>query len=402
MKYIIVGAGASGLMCAYKLKEKGHDVTIIEKGEKVGKKIYITGKGRCNVTNNCTDEEFFKNIVSNPKFLYSAYSNFNAQDTMSFFENHNVELVTERGNRVFPKSYRAEDIAQTLYRANRALGVEIKLNETVNSIAKNDDLFIIITSRNTYSCDRVVIATGGLSYPHTGSTGDGYKFAENFGHTIVPQVAGLSAFKIKESIPENLYRFTLKNVTIKAVHGKKKYEEFGEITFYKEGIAGAAALSLSSQINRINSEEIELSLDFKPALNEDKLDARILREIKDPINKSIEDVIHKLLPSELVDWFIKISNIERETPLCSLTKEARLQILHWLKNFKVTYDGLDDIQRATVTCGGVSTKEINPKTLESKIISGLYFAGEVIDVDAYTGGFNLQVAFSTGALIAKD
>lgn len=402
MKYIIVGAGPAGLMTAYKLKEKGNEVIIIEKGEKVGRKIYITGKGRCNVTNNCSKEDFFNNVVTNSKFLFSAYNNFTAQDVMEFFYNQNVELVTERGNRVFPQSYKAGDIAQALYEANKSLGVTIKLNETVLKITKQSDLFAVLTSKNTYTADKVVIATGGLSYPHTGSTGDGYKFASEFGHTIVPQVPALCALKVKENIPENLFRFTLKNVTLRVNYGKQKFEEFGEITFYKEGVAGATALSVSSLINRLPQDELNLEIDLKPALNDDKLDARLLREIADQKNKSITDILHKLLPAEMIDWFMKISKISAELPLFSLKKEDRLNILHSLKHFKLTYDGLDDIERATVTAGGVSVKEINPKTLESKIISGLYFAGEVIDVDAYTGGFNLQVAFSTGALIGKD
>lgn len=401
MEYIVIGAGPSGLMCAYKLKESGHEVIILEKEEKVGKKIYITGKGRCNVTNNCSSEEFFQNVVTNSKFLFSAYNNFNSQDTMDFFTNNGVELISERGNRVFPKSYKAGDIAQCLYEANKNIGVKIHLNEAVKSIYKQNDVFIVNTTKASYSAQNIVLATGGLSYPHTGSTGDGYKLAQSLGHQIIDPVAALCALRIKEQIPQNLYKFTLKNVKITANCEDFTKSEFGEITFYKEGIAGAAALTLSSQINRQLNKQIQLSIDLKPALETEKLDARLLREIKNPKNKTINDLLLTLLPSELMNFFLMTTKINPDTPLVTLTKEERLDILKSLKNWRFDFCGLDDIERATVTSGGVPTKEINPKTLESKIVSGLFFAGEIIDVDAYTGGFNLQIAFSTGALIAK-
>lgn len=401
MKIVVVGAGASGLMCAYKLKENGHDVILIDKNEKVGKKIYITGKGRCNLTNNCSNEEFFNNIVSNPKFLFSAYYNFNAQDTMEFFENQGVKLVTERGNRVFPESYKAGDIAQALYAANKNIGVTIKLNEKVTSIEHFEDSFLVRTNKGAYGTDRVVIATGGLSYSHTGSTGDGYTFAKMFGHEIIRTVPSLITLRIKEKIPQNLLRFTLKNVTLKMTGEGFKHEEFGEITFYKEGVAGAAALTTSAYINRFN-KPLKLSIDFKPALSFEKLDDRLLRDMKDPKNLIVNDLIGKLLPREIRDWFVQLTHINLEDKLCDLTKEKRERIVQNIKDFELTYVGLDDIERATVTAGGVSVKEINPKTMESKLVPGLYFCGEVIDVDAFTGGFNLQIAFSTAALIAKN
>lgn len=402
MKVIVIGAGPSGLICSYKLKQRGFDVLLIDKNEKVGKKIYITGKGRCNVTNNCTREDFFENVVTNPKFLFSAYANFNSQDTMAFFENNGVSLITERGNRVFPKSYRAGDIAQALFDACKNAGVQINLNEEVLDIIFQQNSFKIVTKKGNYSCDKIVIATGGKSYSYTGSSGDGYRFAKKLGHSIVDLKPSLVALRIRESVPSSLYKFTLKNVTLKARIGNKKLEEFGEVTFYKEGIAGATALTLSSTLNKYSPGDVELSLDFKPALTEEKLDQRILREIQDKVNQNLENVVHKLLPKEMVNWFFGLSKIDKNIKTNEVTKETRESLVKNLKSFRFNYEGLDDIDRAVVTSGGINTKEINPKTLESKIVPGLYFAGEVIDVDAYTGGFNMQIAFSTGALVADS
>ena len=401
MRIIVVGAGPSGLMCSYKLREKGYDVILLEKNEKVAKKVYITGKGRCNITNNCTSEEFFNNVVNNPKFLYSAYNNFTSQDTMEFFESRGVKLITERGNRVYPASYKPQDIVHCLYEANKSLGVDIKLNEPVISIDKKEDTFIVVTKKNTYKADKVVIATGGKSYAHTGSTGDGYTFAKHFGHTIIEPVPALITLRIKEEIPAILQRFTFKNVSLKVITPKFKKEEFGEITFYKEGVAGATALTISSLINRIDPKEVSIEIDFKPALDNKKLDNRVIREIQNKENKNVKELVHKLLPKEIVDWFLKVSKIDGELPLSNLNKNIRETIVNSLKGFKLTYIGLDDIDRAVVTSGGVSTKEVNPNTLESKITPGLYFSGEVLDVDCFTGGYNLQIAICTGALIAR-
>ena len=401
MKIIVIGAGPSGLMCSYKLKEKGFDVLLLEKNEKVAKKVYITGKGRCNITNNCSKEDFFNNVVNNPKFLYSAYNNFTSQDTMEFFESRGVKLITERGNRVYPASYNPQDIVACLYEACKNEGVEIKLNEPVLSIDKKDNVFIVKTKKNIYEAYKVVISTGGKSYAHTGSTGDGYKFAEHFGHTIIEPVPALITMRIKEEIPAILQRFTFKNVSLKVIAPNFKREEFGEITFYKEGVAGAAALTLSSLINRLDPAAIKIEIDFKPALDEKKLDARVIREIQNKENNTVKELVHKLLPKEIVDWFLKISKIDGNLPLSNLSKAVRESIVKNLKSFKLTYIGLDDIDRAVVTSGGVSTKEVNPNTLESKLVPGLYFSGEVLDVDCFTGGYNLQTAICTGALISK-
>ena len=401
MKIIVIGAGPSGLMCSYKLKEKGFDVLLLEKNEKVAKKVYITGKGRCNITNNCSKEDFFNNVVNNPKFLYPAYNNFTSQDTMEFFESRGVKLITERGNRVYPASYNPQDIVACLYEACKNEGVEIKLNEPVLSIDKKENIFIVKTKKNIYEADKVVISTGGKSYAHTGSTGDGYEFAEHFGHTIIEPVPALITMRIKEEIPAILQRFTFKNVSLKVIAPNFKREEFGEITFYKEGVAGATALTLSSLINRLDPATVKIEIDFKPALDEKKLDARVIREIQNKENNTVKELVHKLLPKEIVDWFLKISKIDGNLPLSNLSKAVRESIVKNLKSFKLTYIGLDDIDRAVVTSGGVSTKEVNPNTLESKLVPGLYFSGEVLDVDCFTGGYNLQTAICTGALISK-
>ena len=400
MRVIVIGAGPSGLMCSYQLRNKGYDVVLIDKNEKVGKKIYITGKGRCNITNNCSKEEFFNNVVNNPKFLYSAYNSFTSQDTIEFFESRGVKLITERGNRVFPASYRPEDIVHCLYDINKKSGVDIKLNEPVMSITKQGKVFKVVTKKDAYEADKVVIATGGKSYAHTGSSGDGYRFAKEFGHTIIDPVPGLITLRIKEEIPANLYRFTFKNVSLKAIANKFKHEEFGEITFYKEGVAGATALTISSLINRMDAKDVSIEIDFKPALSYEKLDARVIREIQSGDSKNIEELIHKLLPKEIVKWFIQIAKLNPNSPISDLKKEVREKIVNNLKGFKLTYIGLDDIDRAVITSGGVNVKEVNPNTLESKLVPGLYFAGEVLDVDCFTGGFNLQTALCTGYLIS--
>ncbi len=402
MKVAVIGAGTSGLICAYKLRKRGFDVFLFDKNEKVGRKIYITGKGRCNLTNNCTREEFFENVVTNPKFLFSAYNHFSAQDTMDFFESNGVELVTERGNRVFPKSHQSSEIIDTLFRLNKSCGVFFKNSETVKEIYKKNDIFVVQSDKGIYEFDRVVISTGGKSYPQTGSSGDGYYFARSFGHEIIKPVPGLCALRVKEFIPSSLFKFTLKNVAINVKYGSAKIHEFGEITFYKEGVAGPISLTVSSKINKVESKLIGLEIDFKPALTDEVLDQRIIRETQNPVNKNIENVLHKLLPSEIIPWFFQVSKINKNLSISNLKKEQRDEIVKWLKSFKLTYLGLEDIKHAVVTSGGVSTKEINPKTMESKIVSGLYFTGEVIDVDAFTGGFNMQIAFSTGALAADS
>ena len=402
MKTLVIGSGPAGLIAASTAANKNNQVIVLEKNEKAGKKLFITGKGRCNVTNNCNEREFIANVVSNPKFLFSAINKFSSKDTIDWFESKGCPLVIERGNRVFPKSYRAGDIANALFGACKNNGVKFAFGESVIDVFKQEKQFVVKTKNNTYSADKIVIATGGKSYSYTGSTGDGYKFASRMGHTIVDPKPGLVTLKVKESIPSSLYKFTLKNVSLNVALGNKKYQEFGEVTFYKEGIAGATALTLSSLINRTNPNEISLSLDFKPALTNEKLDQRIIREIQSKENQTLEHVVRKLLPKEMVDWFFGLTRINKNRLTSEVKKEERESLVRNLKSFKFNFVGLDDIDRAVITSGGISTKEINPKTMESKLVPGLYFIGEVIDVDAFTGGFNMQIAFSTGALAAES
>lgn len=399
---IVVGGGASGSLCAYKLKEKGLDVLLIEKNNAIGKKINITGKGRCNLTNDCNEKEFIENIVRNGKFLYSSINTFSSKDTMNFFESKGVFLEITRGNRVFPKSMDARDISNALYKALKSVGVNIHFEEEVINITKENDIFKVITNKATYVADKVIIATGGKSYPLTGSTGDGHKFAKSFSHTVTDLVPGLCGLRIKDEIDSKLFKYTIKNVTMIAKTPNHEFKEFGDITFYKGLIAGPIALTLSSLINRINPNDVELSVDFKPALSFDQLDKRLIREVQNVKNNTIEDILKTLLPTELIPWFAKVSSIKLENNIKQLSKENREYILNCLKNFKINYDGLDDISRATVTSGGVDIKEINSSTMESKLVKNLYFIGEIIDVDAFTGGFNLQIAFSTAATLAAN
>jgi len=398
MKIIVIGAGPSGLMCASKLGQKGCEVIVLEKNEKAGKKIYISGKGRCNVTNNCTEKEFISNVIRNPYFLYNAYKNFTSQNTIEYFESRGVKLVTERGNRVFPESYKAYEITDALVKDCRDHGVRLHFNERVLNIEKKNDYFEIFTLKNTYTADKVVIATGGKSYPLTGSTGDGYKFANDFKHEVIPLVPGLVALKIKENIPSNLLRFTAKNVSLNLKIGKKNISEFGDLTFYNEGVAGPIALTISSMINRIDPKHVSIEIDWKPSLTDDQLENRILREIQAKPKENSYELIRKMIPGELMDFFVHKCNCDLTVLNCELPKATRNQIITNLKHFKLTYLGLDDIERAIVTSGGINTNEINQKTMESKLVNGLYFVGEVLDVDAFTGVFNMQIAFSTGAL----
>lgn len=398
MKVLIVGAGPAGLMAAWSSAKKGNDVIVIEKNEKAGKKIYITGKGRCNVTNKCSQEEWMNNIVSNPKFLYSAYAHFNCDDTMKFFEDLGVALVVERGNRVFPQSYKASDITKALKKKCADSNVEINYLETVLDIKKEEEKFVVRTDRQVHKADKVLITTGGKSYPLTGSTGDGYTFAKRFGHTIVPLVPGLNGIKIKDNLPSDMFNLGLKNVTLKVKCGKKEIQEFGELTFLNHLLEGPISLTVSSLINRKNKEDVSISLDLKPALNEEKLDARILRDILKLKIEKVPSLLRGLLPAPMVKYFAKIAKLDLEKQCNSITQVERKRIVSLLKNFPLTYDGIDVLDKAIITAGGVNVKEVNAKTMESKLVSGLYFAGEVLDLDAFTGGFNMQIAFSTGKL----
>lgn len=397
MKVCIIGAGASGLMCAGFIAQKNHDVVIFDGNEKSGKKIYITGKGRCNFTNATIGEDFSSNIVNGEKFLYSALSKWNSFDTISFFEDLGMPSKIERGNRAFPESDKASDVTKTLLK--HCEKVKINLNEKVIVIDKKEH-FIVKTEKGKYFFDAVIIATGGKSYSATGSCGDGYKFAKIFGHEIVEPKPALVPIELKDKFVKELQGISLKNVKLIANFDGKKREEFGEMMFTDKGITGPIVLTISSLINR--AKKVSLSIDFKPALDEKKLDNRLLREFEENKNKNISNVISHLLPSGLVNVFLQECSISSDKKVNSIRIDERKKIIETLKNFKLSFKNLYPIDCAIVTSGGVNIKEVNPKNMESKIVKDLYFIGEVLDVDALTGGFNLQLAFATAVSCANN
>ena len=390
---ICIGAGASGLFFALNAADENNEVTLIDSNSKAGRKMYISGKGRCNITNNCDVKQFISNVVRNPKFLYSAINRFTPADTIEFFNTNECPLKTERGNRVFPVSDRSADIIDCLLRQCRKNRVNIQFDQKVTGIKKKDDRFIVSCGNRRYEADKLVIATGGRSYPSTGSTGDGYRFAEEFKHTIVEQKSALCPIRIKETIRHEMLDLTMKNVSLTCKADKFTKTIFGDLEFLPGSISGPIVLSMSSLINRIG--EVEMSLDLKPALDEEKLDKRLLREIEAEPNKDVKHLLAKLLPASFIDFFIENTDTDTSIILNSLTKEKRLKLLKDLKHFKVSFMGLESIDKGIVTSGGVDVSEIDPRTMESKICKDLYFIGEVLDVDALTGGFNLQIALST-------
>ena len=362
--------------------------------------MYISGKGRCNITNNCDVKEFINNVVRNPKFLYSSLNRFKPSDTIDFFNTHDCPLKTERGNRVFPESDKASDIIDCLYNECKRNGVKIIFNQTVKDIKKENDRFIVYTDNKKYEADKLVIATGGKSYSSTGSTGDGYRFARSFGHNIIETKSALCPIKIKEKINREMLKLTLKNVSLTAQNNTFNKTIFGDMEFLPDSITGPIVLSMSSLINRMDN--VDLSLDFKPALDYETLDKRLLREIEKNPNKNVRYLLSQLLPKEMIEFFINNTDTDENIILNSFRKEEREKLLHNLKNFHLTYLGLEDIDRGIITSGGVDVNEIDPKTMESKIVDNLYFVGEVLDVDALTGGFNMQIALSTGYACAME
>lgn len=406
MKVCIIGGGAGGMMSGLMIAKKGHQVILLEKNDKLGKKIYITGKGRCNVTNAVTGNEFLANVVRNPKFIMSSEVRFNSQDTMNLFEELGVPLKIERGNRVFPQSDKASDITKALEKGLKKYNVKIKLNSEVSEILTKDNVAcgVKLKSGEEILSDAVVVATGGISYPLTGSTGDGYKFATETGHRIIETVPGLVGILTKDQDIHALSGLSLKNVRLFAMQDSKEIfkSDIGEMLITGNGISGPLALTLSSYINRFSPENVEIYIDFKPALDDFALFLRIERDIKELKSKQFSSLLEGLLPKSLADVFAKRLGISKTKKVSQLTKEERENLCKMLKNFRLKFDRLDDIERAVITSGGVSTKDIKPKNMESKIISKLYFVGEVVDVDALTGGFNLQLAFSMAAACASD
>lgn len=400
MKIAVVGAGASGLFASGLLAQKGEDVVVFDKNEKIGKKLFITGKGRCNLTNLCSVEDFLKNVVRGEDFLKSALYNFSSQDCVDFFENLGLKTKVERGNRVFPESDKSSDVIKALKK--HCDGVKFCLNEKVENVyfdgEKNQ--FVLKTNCGRYFFDKVVVATGGKSYSSTGSTGDGYKIAESFGHKITKPVSALCPIKLQNWFVKKLQGVSLKNVQLDVVADGKRMSFFGEMLFTEDGISGPIVLSASSLVNR--SEKVTLSLDFKPALTEKQLDARLLRDFEENKNKNLKNVLKGLFPMAVAEIFAKAIGMDDNKKINEITKEERAKLVENIKNFKLNFDGLYDINAGIVTSGGVALDQINPKTFESKLQKGLYFLGEVLDVDALTGGYNLQIAWASAYSMAKN
>ena len=393
---IVVGGGAAGLISAYFSAKNGDKVVLIEKNEKLGKKLFITGKGRCNVTNDCDEREFLENVVTNPKFLTSAVYKFPPSEFYKFL-NEKVPLKIERGNRVFPLSDKASDITACLEKYCKQAGVEIKLNEKVLKItAANGKITGVTTDKSEYKANRVIVCTGGLSYPSTGSTGDGYKFAADLGIAVVPPVAALCGFNLKGEDFKPLQGISLKNVSFTAeFNGKVVYSAFGEALFTHFGISGPIVISASSYLNRKDLKSVVFTLDLKPALTEEQLDARILRDFEKFKGRAVKNSLDDLLLKAFIPLALKAAGISGEIKNSTLSREDRKKLVHTIKNLKFYPASLRDVSEAIVTSGGVSVKEINPSTMESKKIKGLYFAGEVLDIDALTGGFNITIAATT-------
>ncbi len=398
---IVVGGGASGMMAAIAAALQGSSVLVLERNEKLGKKLYITGKGRCNVTNACDTEEIFRQIVRNAKFMYSAVYTYDNFQVMDFFEQNQVPLKTERGGRVFPVSDHSSDIIRALTKTLERLPVDIHLQTRIASITKqNNKFYVKDTKDRTYCAEKVILATGGLSYPATGSTGDGYLFAEHFGHSLIQPNPSLTAMYTKESYIPKLQGLTLKNVRTRIYDGHKAlYDDFGEMLFTHFGVSGPLMLRASAVINdRLSKGSLQLRVDLKPALTQEQLDQRILRDFEQAQNKQFKNVLNHLLPSKMIPVILALSGIDPERKVNEIVKEERKHLAKILKDFPATLTGFRDFKEAIITRGGICVKEIDPSTMESKLTEGLYFAGEIIDVDAMTGGFNLQIAWSSGYL----
>lgn len=398
----VIGGGAAGMMAAGYLGELGASVTLYERNRKTGAKLLITGKGRCNVTNATDIPSFINNVMRNPRFLYTAISRFTPEDTMAFFEARGVVLKVERGNRVFPESDQSGDIVMALRRYLDASGVKTVFAR-VQSIVKRGEGFLVETAERSVPFDAVIVATGGKSYPKTGSTGDGYRFATSLGHTVTPLFASLVPLECEEGVCRALQGLSLRNVAVSALdeNGKVVFDDFGELLFTHFGISGPTVLSMSAHLKDIGKKKYTVSIDLKPALDEATLDKRLLSDFAKYPNRNFDNSLGDLLPKKLIDPFVRLVGIPPYKKVNEITKEERRRMIGLLKRFTLTVRRTRPIDEAIVTAGGVDVREVNPKTMESRLVSGLFFAGEVLDVDAYTGGFNLQIAFSTARLAAE-
>ena len=399
---IVVGGGAAGMMAAVFAARNGQNVQLLEKNEKLGKKLFITGKGRCNITNAADIEDLFTAVISNPKFLYSGFYSFTNQQVIDFFEELGVKTKIERGERVFPVSDHSSDVIAAFSRELKSLGVSVSLHTEVRELLCEQDKVcgVLLTNGKKMKADAVIVATGGISYPSTGSTGDGYRFAKETGHRVTELLPSLVPMEVRQWYAKELQGLPLRNIEIRITDGKKKlYEEFGEMLFTHYGVTGPVILSASSVVGKtLRKKELTLHIDLKPALSEEQLDKRILREFDANHNKQYKNSIDSLFPAKLKPVMIELSEIEPEKKVNEITKEERQRLVHLIKDFTMTLTGLRGYNEAIITKGGVSVKEIDPGTMESKKMKGLYFAGEVLDLDAVTGGYNLQIAWSTGYL----
>ena len=397
-KIIVIGGGAAGMFAAGVAAEHGAKVTLLERNGTLGKKLLITGKGRCNLTNNCDVSEVLSNIPVGSRFLYSAINGFTPSDVMSFFESLGVRLKTERGSRVFPESDKASDIVNALRLYMGKNDVKIHNERAVKLLIENDNIIGVKTSRSEYTCDCVILATGGMSYPLTGSTGDGYEIARKVGHRVTSLKGSLVPLNAEPEVCERMQGLALKNVQLKVFDGSKKpiYEDFGELLFTHFGISGPIALSASAHMRDFGSKKYYVTIDLKPGLDEETLDKRVLRDFERFSNRDFINGLDELLPRLMIPVIAEKSGIPSDLKIHSISRQQRFDLIRLLKSFRIDIDSKRPIDEAIITSGGIDLLEINPKTMESKVVKELFFAGEIIDADAYTGGFNLQIAWSTG------
>ena len=405
-KVVVIGGGAAGMFASVFAARNGNEVHLFEKNEKTGKKLFITGKGRCNITNAGDMETLFRSVVSNPKFLYSSFYGYTNEDVISFFEEIGVKTKIERGNRVFPVSDHSSDVINGLEREMKKLGVKVHLNTKVKSVEGNEEGVqgIVLSNGEKITADACIVATGGCSYQPTGSTGDGYRMAESVGHTVTEVYPALVPLEIKEDFVGELQGLSLRNVEATIYDGKKEiYSDFGEMLFTHYGVSGPLMLSASSYITKkLQDREMKLVIDLKPALSEEQLNQRVLRDFEENKNKQFRNAITKLFPAKLIPVMVMLSGIDAEKKVNEVSKEERMEFVRLIKYFTLTINGTRSFREAIITQGGVKTKEVNPATMESKLVPNLYFVGEVLDLDALTGGFNLQIAWSTAYMAGSS